>query len=502
VSNFKTACKTLSSINLVTLQEKNGEGLSIPLRTLNKEWQASVQALQTVMQAPLEICFAALFSSINHAVQSLVNIKLPQGQVKPVSCFFISIADSGERKTSADDIALKATAQYQQVMLKKYAEQKKGYRDKKGVYDEEKKSFFQDKGFKKLSPQEKRDRLNQLHEPEAPRYPILVTSDPTMEGLIKLFYDGFPFVMLSTSEGGEFFGSHANNKENHLKTLARLSRLWDGAPVEQVRKDSELLFLKDQRLNLHISVQPSVFKSFMERGIAEGQGFISRILLSSPKPLAGTRPWIEPEHAEHSLKTLDVFYKRVLSLYERIEFNKADPTGESLAGDPSSGLKLKEMTWSSSKSRAILKKFYEYGESRLSLGGIFHEVKDFVSKSQENVLRIAATLTLYKNPETTEITLENIHIAIDLVNFYISEHLYLRKNSRASDEEKLLTWLYAKYPDGVFERAALMRGGPYEFRKTPVLDPLLERLAKLRYIKSLGKGIFCLVDLPSIVKKE
>lgn len=87
--------------------------IAFPLRALNKEWQESVQALQIVTQAPLEICFAALFSSVNHAAQSLVNIKLPHGQVKPVSCFFISIADSGERKTSADDIALKATAQYQ-----------------------------------------------------------------------------------------------------------------------------------------------------------------------------------------------------------------------------------------------------------------------------------------------------------------------------------------------------------------------------------------------------
>ena len=160
------------------------------------------------------------------------------------------------------------------------------------------------------------------------------------------------------------------------------------------------------------------------------------------------------------------------------------------------------MTCSSSENLSILKKFYDYGESRLGLGGVFHEVKDFVSKSQENVLWIAAILTLYENPKTTEITLENIHIAIDLVNFYISEHLYLRKNSRASDEEKLLTWLYAKYPDGVFERAALMRGGPYEFRKASILDPLLERLAELGYIKPCGKGAFCLVDLPSSEKRE
>ena len=47
-----------------------------------------------------------------------------------------------------------------------------------------------------------------------------------------------------------------------------------------------------------------------------------------------------------------------------------------------------------------------------------------------------------------------------------------------------------------------MRGGPYEFRKTPVLDPLLERLAKLGYIKLLGKGIFRLAHLSSLEQKE
>ena len=295
----------------ISLGEKT-ERLPFPVDALGADLKAYLLSLHKATQAPIEVCFASLFSAINHAAQALAVVKLPQGQVKPLSCFFISVADSGERKTRADDDALKGTGQYQDILLTKYDADKKTYKRTKAVYEEEKKRILQDKG---LDQNQKNKILEALTEPEEPRYPILVTADPTMEGLIKLFYTGYPFVMLSTSEGGEFFGSHANNKENHLKTLAKLSRLWDGAPIDQVRKDSDLIFLKDQRLNIHISVQLSVFEAFMGQGVAEGQGFISRILLSSPKPLAGTRAWLEPKEADRLLNSLKPFYSRVFELY-------------------------------------------------------------------------------------------------------------------------------------------------------------------------------------------
>ena len=473
------------------------ERLPFPINALGEDLKSYLMALHGVSQAPLEICFASLFSVINHAAQALAVVKLPQGQVKPLSCFLISIADSGERKTRADDDALEITAWYQDLLLARYEKKTENYKNQKAAYDEQRKSLSQDKEFKKLPIDEKSNLLGQFKEPKEPRYPILVTADPTMEGLIKLFYNGYPFVMLSTSEGGEFFGSYANNKDNHLKTLAKLSRLWDGAPIDQVRKDSELLFLKDQRLNLHISVQLNVFEGFIGHGVAEGQGFISRILLSSPKPLAGTRRWIDPEESELYLKRLKPFHGKLLYLYNFIQFKEIDFEGEDPQGNPASGLKLKEISCQSSEALSILREFYTYGESKIGLGGIFYDIKDFVSKSQEHVIRMAATLTLFENHEAEEVTVESIKTAIELVNFYMSEQLYIRGTEEESDEEILLAWLYKKHPAGLFERNVILQNGLKKFRKAPLLDTLLAKLQELGYIKESSKGQYRLVPLDS-----
>ena len=466
------------------------ERLPFPINALGKDLKTYLLSLHKATQAPIEVCFASLFSTINHAAQALAVVKLPQGQVKPLSCFFISVADSGERKTRADDDALKGTAQYQDSLLANYEAYKKLYKRTRAVYDEEKKKILQDKG---LNQDQKNQILSELREPREPRYPILVTADPTMEGLIKLFYNGYPFVMLSTSEGGEFFGSYANNKENHLKTMAKLSRLWDGAPIDQVRKDSQLLFLKDQRLNMHISVQMSVFEAFMGQGVAEGQGFISRVLLSSPKPLAGMRAWLEPQEADRLLNSLQPFYNRILALYDLICFNEEDPIQINGQGVPESGLKLREIKCSSYEAIPLLRQFYAYGETKIGLCGFFQDVKDFVSKSQEHVLRIAATLTIFENPQALEVTLASIKTAIQLVSFYISEHLFIRDSGGETDEEILLIWIYKKYPNCLFERTSLLQRGPKKLRKASVLNPVLARLQEFGHIREASKGVFRLV---------
>lgn len=475
------------------------ERIPFPVGSLSKDLKTHMMALHGASQASLEICFASLFSVMNHAAQALAVVKLPQGQVKPLSCFLISIADSGERKTRSDDDALKITSHYQDELMAIYGKQKKKYTKQKAVYEEEKKKITQDKA---LSSEDKNLLLDVLEEPTEPQYPILVTADPTMEGLIKLFYTGYPFVMLSTSEGGEFFGSYAHHKDNHLKTLAKLSRLWDGAAIDQVRKDSDLMFLKDQRLNLHISVQLNVFEEFMGHGVAERQGFISRVLLAAPKPLAGTRRWIDPQEAEGHLKCLEQFHVKIMTLYQTIGFRKIDPLGENCQGDPASGLNLRELSCESSKASALLREFYAYGESKIGLGGPFYDIKDFVSKSQEHVLRIAATLTLFENQEANEVTLESIQTAIQLVNFYMSEHLFIRSTEVETEEAHLLAWLYKKYPEGMFERTKIMQVGIKKFRKADVLDPLLAKLQELGYIKEQSKNSFRLVPMDSVNKNK
>ncbi len=153
------------------------------------------------------------------------------------------------------------------------------------------------------------------------------------------------------------------------------------------------------------------------------------------------------------------------------------------------------MSCSSYEALPLLRQFYTYGEHKSGFCGFFQDIKDFVSKSQEHVLRIAATLTMFDNPQALEVTLASIKTAIQLVNFYLSEHLFIRSSGGDSDEAILLDWLYKKYPDGLFERSLILRNGLKKFRKVPLLDAVLARLQESGYIKEASKGSFRLIPL-------
>ncbi len=101
------------------------DNLVFPLESLGA-FQEPVQALQQECQAAPEICFASAFMVINHAAQAIANVKI-ENRTSPLSCFFITVAESGERKTSAEDITLVATKEYQASLEKIYQENLKRY---------------------------------------------------------------------------------------------------------------------------------------------------------------------------------------------------------------------------------------------------------------------------------------------------------------------------------------------------------------------------------------
>ena len=111
-------------------------------------------------------------------------------------------------------------------------------------------------------------------------------------------------------------------------------------------------------------------------------------------------------------------------------------------------------------------------------------------------------MTLFENHEAEEVSVETLQTAIQLVNFYMSEHLFMRSSEGELDEVLLLKWLHKKYPEGIFERIKIMQIGLKKFRKAAILDPLLVKLQELGYLKEISKNSFRLVPMDWVHKKE
>ena len=126
---------------------------------------------------------------------------------------------------------------------------------------------------------------------------MLTVTEPTFEGLAKFFAnDGRPSLGIYSAEGGQFIGGHGMNPDNKARTAAGLSDVWDGSPIRRLRAGDGASFLPGRRLSLHLMAQPDIAAIMLTDRLLLDQGLLSRVLLTAPETLAGTRsdavaPW-------------------------------------------------------------------------------------------------------------------------------------------------------------------------------------------------------------------
>ena len=78
-----------------------------PIDALGETLGQAAEAIHDLTQAPLAVCGQSVLAAATLAVQAHADVILPMGSKRPTSCFFITVAASGERKTSCDDLALR-----------------------------------------------------------------------------------------------------------------------------------------------------------------------------------------------------------------------------------------------------------------------------------------------------------------------------------------------------------------------------------------------------------
>jgi hypothetical protein len=151
-------------------------------------------------------------------------------------------------------------------------------------------------------------------QPVRPLDPVLTSADPTIEGLVRFFARGQPAIGLFTDEGGQFIGSHAMNTENRLRTATAYSEFWDGSVFTRIRASEETLILCGRRVSAHLMAQPDVAAMMLADPLLANQGLLSRILLSAPDSIVGTRLW--HESAPESDRDISTYTSHLLTLLE------------------------------------------------------------------------------------------------------------------------------------------------------------------------------------------
>jgi hypothetical protein len=442
-----------------------------PLEALGPELASAAQAICDSVQSPIVMCAGAVLASTSFAVSAHVNIKLPTGQTKPVSCWFWCIAESGERKTATDDHAFAPQKQHEQQLRIRHKVEIETYGVRKKMWEVQKKAV--DKEFNKLGAAGSEAHQKELEtlgpEPEEPLIALIMASDFTFEGLVQCLNFGQPLYGIIGSEGGQFIGGHGMSDDAKLRTITGLSAAWDGEPIKRVRaKETVILF--GRRVGMHLMVQPEVATTALADELLARQGFMSRILACAPASLIGKR--MHKDSAPEAAQVLQQYKDRMLSIME---------APYPLVPDTRNELEPRTAPFSADAA-ALYWEFADEVERQMAPGGDYDSIRAFAAKLPEHAARLSATIAAYQDANFTELSREDFQHGMQIAIYYATEAKRIAGANTVGSElppaQKLLDWLQRVWSKPTVSARDLYTHGPNSIRDRQRAIDLAEILVK------------------------
>jgi hypothetical protein len=428
-------------------------------------------------QAPIAMCGNSVLAAATLAAQAQRDVELPGGGRKPLTEFFISVADSGERKTSIDKLALAPVYRMEEEWRDEYADAQQRYLNDKEAWKE-----ARDMAKKKA----KGDRAGiraaldkNGPEPKPPPHPMLLVADPTPEALILHLGEGRPWGGVFTSEGGILVGGAAFNDEARMRTGALFNTLWDGGAIRRTRVGTGASYLPGRRCTAHVMLQPVVSDKLFGDPTLDGIGMLARMLLVAPESTAGTRLFrAAPLECKATLETYAVHLDRLL---RRPPVTK--PDDPSVLDPPVLRLHPEaERLWID---------FHDATEVALLPGGEYATIIAFGAKLAEHAGRLAAVLTVYADPDAMEVPADLMSCGIMLAQHYAGEMLRLQGTCSVSLDlrlaAQLLAWWQAR-PDPRCHAAVIYQRGPNALRDNATARRIIGILEEHGWVERLPAG--------------
>lgn len=262
-----------------------------PVEALDDVLGVAATALHETIKAPLALCCQSVLASSSLAAQTHFDVLLPWGEQRPLSLYFQTVAESGERKSGVDNVVLSAAKAQEREEMQIYNDEIKIYENELARWKEANQEANKNaaKAKNQVTADHAAAAIVELTKPEAPVKPLRFVSEPTVEGLYKLMVIGQPSLGLFSDEAGLLIGGHALNSDNALKTMARLSKFWDGTPFDRVRGGDGSGILYGRRLAMHQLAQPDIMAMLLSNRTANSQGFLARCLVAWPESTIGSR---------------------------------------------------------------------------------------------------------------------------------------------------------------------------------------------------------------------
>ena len=199
-----------------------------PVDALGEILAPAVRAIAAKVQVPAALAAQSVLSVASLAAQAVADVRLPFGQTRPLSLFCLTIAQSGDRKTTSDYEAMVPVRLRESKMREQFEPLHDQYTVEFAAWRAQKAHIERTK----YELQERKRLLKELgFEPIPPLKPVLTVGKSTAEGLAKIWAELHGALGIFSNEGGQFFGGHGFTPEAKLRTAASFAQLWDGSPL-------------------------------------------------------------------------------------------------------------------------------------------------------------------------------------------------------------------------------------------------------------------------------
>lgn len=388
------------------------DSLDYPLDALPGAIGNAVTEVQSFVKAPYPLVACSALSAISTATQAHVDIQRAEKLEGPCSLFFLTLGDSGERKTTCDGFFTTAIRNYEAEQAEAAKPEIEHYEADSSAWNAEREGILQaiKTAVKAGKPTDilKRDLVAlQKNKPEPPEISKLLMGDETPENLAWRLAKQWPSGAVISSEAGLVFGSHGMGKDSIMRNLSLYNVLWDGGTHEVGRRTSESFIVSSARLTVGLQIQETTLREFFGQSgkLARGTGFLARFLIAWPRSTQGLRLYTEPPTHWPSLAAFNRRISQILNQSAPIEDGKLKPA----------------MLTLSEQAKAAWIKFHDSIETDLANGKELHDIRDVASKAADNAARLAALFHVFDHGAGGQVEIDSFESASRIVAWHLHE---------------------------------------------------------------------------------
>lgn len=427
---------------------------------------AAIDETQNNIQAPLPLILFSALTAISVSIQGLFDVRKPNGQYVPVSLMLLTIANSGERKSTAENIFLAPVREVQEEYGVAYQSKINEWGTKCKIWEAKNKAILRSIGKLMLSGKCAQESELLLFEhgdsrPDKPKQFKILYDDSTPEALFLGLHQNLPTAGLISSEGGGVLNGRA------LNDLPKQNSIWSGDSITVDRRTTESYELNGARLTVSIMAQESAFRDYIKRlgEKSRGSGLWARYLVCYPMSTQGSRlikngtaSW---EHCSAFSDRLKVIVRQNAALL-----------------DSTVNHQRQTVQFSPEASERWLDIFNAI-ESAINKGGRFEGFGDHASKLADNISRVAALFHLFEGFDG-DVSLQTLEFAVELCLWCSDEfkRIFAIPKQEEIDAVQLNIWFdryRSKGLDYVYKNDVLQRG-PNKLREKERLDRALSVL--------------------------